>query len=109
MKNKTENILAGMDIGNGYLKGTAVVSGGRDSIDIDYQSVASLAIDPVSFGIDPDNRADVEEAVNDIFNCLDASFNTPLVSDRYRHIFGRQGIVHYPEGVRQFEDRKSVV
>lgn len=49
MKNKTENILAGMDIGNGYLKGTAVVSGGRDSIDIDYQSVASLAIDPVSF------------------------------------------------------------
>lgn len=103
MKNKTENILAGMDIGNGYLKGTAVVSGSKDSIDIDYQSVASLAIDPVSFGIDPDNKTDVEEAVNDIFNCLDASFNTPLVSDRYRHIFGRQGIVHYPEGVRQFD------
>ena len=103
MKNKLENILVGMDIGNGYLKGAAIVSDGKDSIDIDYQSVASLAIDPVSFGIDPDNKTDVEETVNDIFNCLDASFNTPLVSDRYRHIFGRQGIVHYPEGVRQFD------
>ena len=103
MKNKTENILAGMDIGNGYLKGTAIVSDGKDSIDIDYQSVASLAIDPVTFGIEPDNKADVEDAINDIFNCLDVSFNTPLVSDRYRHIFGRQGIVHYPDGVRQFD------
>lgn len=29
MKNKLENILVGMDIGNGYLKGTAVVSDGK--------------------------------------------------------------------------------
>lgn len=68
MKNKTENILVGMDIGNGYLKGTAIVSDGKNSIDIDYQSVSSLAIDPVSFGIDPDNKADVDEVINDIFN-----------------------------------------
>lgn len=103
MKNKIENVLVGMDIGNGYLKGTAVISDEEGSIDVDYQSVVSLAIDPVSFGIDSDNKTEVEETVNDIFNCLDASFNTPLVSDRYRHIFGRQGIVHYPESVRQFD------
>lgn len=95
-------IILGQDIGNGYMKGSAKADG-LDVTEIDYQSTVALAINPVSFKVEPDNTTEVERTINDIFNNMDASFNSPLITTRYNYIFGSRAIAEYPDGVDQFD------
>lgn len=98
---KNMQIILGQDIGNGYMKGTAQVNG-SNTIEIDYQSAVSLALQPVTFKVEPDNTQEVEKIIDDIYNYMDASFNSPLIVNKYNYFFGRRGITEFSETVRQF-------
>lgn len=89
----------GVDVGNGYVKAVIENADGaertRDVIDMP-SSVAVLTRPnqlPVS---DTDAAAVVGAPANggdaDFYNALDASFNTPLVPDSYRRVFGTRSL-----------------
>lgn len=83
------SLTAGLDVGNGYLKGLIESDeGGRSSIDA--PSGVTIVTRP-NFLPTPDAEA-LATVKDDFFNNLDASFTTPLVSSPYRHLFGKRGI-----------------
>lgn len=90
-------ITAGLDVGNGYVKG--VVRGtdknGQPVVDeIDLPSGVALVTRP-NFVPTPDSEAVIETQRSgeaSIFNQLDVSFVSPLVADQYRRIFGQRAL-----------------
>lgn len=81
-------LIAGLDIGNGYVKGRASGLGAAPT-NIDFPSGAAVVT--TSHNIEtPDNA--VPGVIEDIFNEMDASFDTPLVKRTNRRLFGRRGI-----------------
>lgn len=82
------NLIAGLDVGNGYVKGRAGAFGTKPG-NIDLPS--GVAVVTTSHNI-PVSDADVPGVVADIFNEMDASFDTPLVKRANRRLFGRRGV-----------------
>lgn len=81
-------LIAGLDIGNGYVKGRASQYNMQPT-NIDFPSGAAVVT--TSHNIEtPDNA--IPGLIQDIFNELDASFDTPLVKRTNRRLFGRRGI-----------------
>ena len=81
-------LIAGLDIGNGYVKGRASQYNIQPT-NIDFPSGAAVVT--TSHNIEtPDNA--IPGLIQDIFNELDASFDTPLVKRTNRRLFGRRGI-----------------
>ena len=81
-------LIAGLDIGNGYVKGRASQYGAAPT-NIDFPSGAAVVT--TSHNIETPDSA-VPSVIQDIFNELDASFDTPLVKRTNRRLFGRRGI-----------------
>ena len=91
----TMSLLGGIDVGNGYVKG--LVRGertdkvGKPVIDtIDLPSGVALMTRPNSLP-----KADVEATevcADDFYNDLDVSFSSPMVSNTYRHLFGKRSL-----------------
>ena len=80
---KTISLLAGLDIGNGYVK--AKINGGEA---IDLPSVVACVTSTHDI-----KAEDVKAVVDDIFNHMDASFDSPLIeTPGSRRFFGRRGI-----------------
>lgn len=79
-------LIAGLDIGNGYVKGSVE---GKFKGDIDISS--SVAYVTSTHDIKTP-LSEAEEAIGDIYNLMDASFESPLVADSNRRIFGKRGI-----------------
>jgi len=77
-------MLAGLDIGNGYVK--AKINGEKA---FDLPSIVACVTSTHEMNANDD---DVVGVVNDIFNHLDASFDSPLVeAPSSRRFFGRRG------------------
>ena len=83
-------LVAGLDIGNGYVKGTAGVQGTSMITNIDIPSGVALLTST------HDMKTPVDEipgVIADIYNNMDVSFNSPLVNDTARRLFGERGLL----------------
>ena len=92
MSNKEQNQVimmdAGVDIGNGYVKGAISVNGEKET-GIDFLS--GVAIQTSSHDIK--TRANEAQAVvDDIFNQMEASFDSAAVENNAHRLFGRRGV-----------------
>ena len=86
-----QNVLyleAGLDIGNGYVKGGSDINGGTKS-NIDFLS--GVAYQTHSHDIKT-SEADLPAVIGDIFNYMEASFDSPAIVDNTRRLFGRRGV-----------------
>lgn len=82
-------IIAGLDVGNGYLKGSSHEDKSADKIKVDIPSGACS----ITTSSDIKAKAeDVPAIVGDIFNQMDVSFDSPLVKDMNRHLFGERAV-----------------
>jgi len=81
-------ILAGLDIGNGYVKGAASVANKKTSIDFP----SAVAYVTTMHDIKPTPEA-VGGVVADIFNHMDATFQSALIKDKSaRRLFGKRAL-----------------
>lgn len=79
-------LIAGLDIGNGYVKGK-IQSGSTTNIDI----ASSVAYVTATHDIKVP-ASEIPEYMKDIYNRMDVSFETPLVNDKNRRLFGTRGL-----------------
>lgn len=85
-KNTTMRMTAGIDIGNGYVKGC--VSGvGTSNIDIPSSVAYVTSTHDIKTSL-----ADADDLMADIYNQMDVSFESDLIDDKARRIFGRRGL-----------------
>lgn len=84
----------GLDIGNGYVK--ALVEGrGEDAAreTVDMPSSVAILTRPNQIPISDEDAADVlAEQDPDFYNQLDVSFDSPLIPDNYRRVFGMRSL-----------------
>lgn len=88
MSTKSMKLLAGLDIGNGYVKGSVSIDG-QAAEGIDYLS--GVAIQTNSHGI----KTKPEEAgalIADIFNHMEASLDSNAVESKTVRLFGKRGV-----------------
>lgn len=92
MANKTGNngysMVAGLDIGNGYVKGQTSVNG-QKATGIDFLS--GVAFQTSNYTI-PVPESDAGSVIKDIFNEMEASFDSPAVNDTTRRLFGIRAV-----------------
>lgn len=82
-------LVAGLDIGNGYVKGAARCGQDARTV-IDFPS----SVTPVVNGHDiKSTGADIGETIKDIFNQADISFDSTMIHDTGRVLFGRRGLM----------------
>lgn len=104
------SITGGLDIGNGYVKGvlrSSLVVGpdGAPRADrFDMPSGVAIVTRPADLpfpdaeatrileGVPGAASATSATSARDVFNELDASFTSPLVTSSYRHLFGARGL-----------------
>ena len=98
MNKQNMKMIAGLDIGNGYVKGTVEVDGNQ-RLDVDFLS--GVAIETNSSGLKT-KAADMADEISNIFNTMDASFDTPTVSSRTSRLFGQRGI-HSGKAMEEFD------
>lgn len=86
--NNTEfKVVAGLDIGNGYVKGTTECLG--EPLSIDLPSCTAYVVNPIDVPVDPDR---IDALMDDIFNQMDLGFSTKIVHTTGRRLFGRRGV-----------------
>lgn len=83
----TTIIKAGLDIGNGYVKGLIAGDGGITTVDIPSGVALMTRQNPI-----PTPDAQAKEELSDVFNVLDASFVSPMIADNYRRLFGNRSL-----------------
>ena len=98
MATKPYKVIAGLDIGNGYVKGALVSQLGYTEVDI--PSGVTLMTRSVAVPT-PDKDASLE--LEDVFNVLDVSFTTPMVQDNYRRLFGARGLAAANGAFEEFD------
>ena len=84
------NIISGLDIGNGYVKGVALLSDTGSKTSIDIPSCVAYVTSTHDLKV---KESEVADMVKDIFNNMDVSFGSPLVKDVNRRLFGKRGIM----------------
>lgn len=84
-------LVAGLDIGNGYVKGAVNTfeNLGQKPKGIDFPSGVARIIYSHDIQTEP---ADAKPVIDDIFNQMDVSFGSNLVSDTTRRLFGKRGL-----------------
>lgn len=87
--NYDEQIVAGFDIGNGYFKGSARNANKEDILKIDMPSCAAYITRTHDIKVEP---AEVKNVIDNIYNQMDVTFDSPLVNDGTRRFFGERGI-----------------
>ena len=103
MKNADMKMVAGLDIGNGYVKGTIMVNNGTPSM-IDFLS--GVALETNSSGIKT-KPADMAEEIGNIFNTMEASFDTPAIASRTSRLFGQRAI-HSGKAMEEFDVASTI-
>lgn len=86
--NEMFHLVAGLDIGNGYVKGATTVNQGQAS-GIDFLS--GVAFQTSNYTI-PVPESEAGSTIKDIFNEMEASFDSPAVQDSTRRLFGMRAI-----------------
>ncbi len=92
-------ILAGLDIGNGYVKGLAHETKVSEKTKIDIPSAVAYVTAINDLKAKPE---DVPGIVENIFNEADVSFDSPIIKDNNRRLFGERGI-HSGMSVEEFD------
>lgn len=92
------NMIAGLDIGNGYVKGQYLVEGGQPDV-VDFPSSVAFVTTPNEIKV---QESEIAESVENIMNEMEASFTSPTVKDTSYRIFGRRGI-EAGEGIEEFD------
>lgn len=84
-------LVAGLDIGNGYVKGAVntIDKLGTKPQGIDFPSGVARIIYSHDIQTEP---SDAKPVIDDIFNQMDVSFGSNLVSDTTRRLFGKRGL-----------------
>lgn len=88
-------MVAGLDIGNGYVKGSVGVHG-KPFTSVDMPSGLSIVTSS------HDIKSNVDSEIENIFNRLDAKFDTPMVSETHRCFFGQRAI-QYNKNLMEFD------
>lgn len=88
VKSDVMKMIAGLDIGNGYVKGKTEVNN-QKATGIDFLS--GVAFQTSSYGI-PVPESEAGSTIADIFNEMEASFDSTAVSDSTRRLFGMRAI-----------------
>ena len=83
-------VITGLDVGNGYTKGIFenAENGEQTKVDIPSSVAYVTSINDLKT-----KEADIPDVIGDIFNTMDVSFDTPLVKDSNRRLFGSRGIM----------------
>lgn len=87
--NNIIKMVAGLDIGNGYVKGSIGIDGFENISSVDYLS--GVAIQTSSHDIKVKSE-EAKEIINDIYNYMEASFDSSAVENKSTRLFGRRGI-----------------
>lgn len=81
-------LVGGLDIGNGYVKGK--MRGNNDNISIlDLPSAVAVDTNPSNI---PVAETEVDNVITDIFNEMDCTFESPIVSRQVHRLFGKRGL-----------------
>ena len=95
---KNMNMIAGLDIGNGYVKGSTSVNG-QEKTTIDFMSGVAIQTN----GHDIKTRVeDAEDLIKDIFNEMECAFDSPIIESNFHRLFGRRG-VSSARSVKEFD------
>jgi plasmid segregation protein ParM len=81
-------IIGGLDIGNGYVKGKLRGTDEKISI-LDLPSSVAVDNNPVDI---PTPDSEVENVISDIFNEMDATFDSSIVARQVHRLFGKRGL-----------------
>ena len=83
------NIIAGLDIGNGYVKGTTKFNK-TNNVNVDMPSCVASVANPTDLAVN-----DIDAEMQDIFNRANVTFDSPLVTGIFattRSYLGRRGV-----------------
>lgn len=86
MASKVIPCVAGLDIGNGYVKAAVAINGGKDE-KFDFPSAVAYVTNTHDI-----KEKNIEKCLEDFHNEMDASFDSPLVKDATRRLFGKRGL-----------------
>lgn len=79
-------VVTGLDIGNGYVKGSYMGLNGKQE-KIDIPACTAFIPNPVDVPVAAD-----DDVIADLFNRMEVMIDSPLVKDKTRRLFGRAGI-----------------
>lgn len=85
---KALNVVAGIDLGNGYVKSGVAIDGNQQVTRV----FPSVALKKYSTYLDDTIQAPEQSFVDDIINRMDVSFVTPLVKETVRRSFGQSAL-----------------
>ena len=80
-------VSGGLDTGNGYMKG--ILKSENSEIIVDYPSVVSI------YDVENDIKTEgenIKAEISDIFNRMDLSISSDLITDGRRRIFGKRAV-----------------
>lgn len=92
-------MVAGLDIGNGYVKGLVSCDGNQPT-SIDFPSCVSTMSHTTSIKTP---AYDAKSIIDDIFNNMDVIFDTPTVRKPLPRLFGKRGIQTDASQLEQFD------
>lgn len=88
MASYVNRVVAGLDIGNGYVKGSLVGNTGDVSM-VDIPSAVAYVTSTHDIKV---TEFDIPDIMADIYNQADMSFESDLINDTTRRLFGRRGL-----------------
>lgn len=91
MENNTMHLIAGLDVGNGYVK-AQIRNQVKDEKPSNVDFLSGCAYVTNSHNIKT-SLQDANDLIADIFNQMDVSFTSPLVKDMTRRLFGKRGVL----------------
>ena len=92
-------IPAGLDIGNGYVKG--VIGLPNYELEIDIPSCAYPVLNP-STVMPVETQEGIANIMNNVFECMDMSFDSNMITDGKRRWLGKRAISANKTGLESF-------
>lgn len=92
-------ITAGLDIGNGYVKG--VIGLPNYELEIDIPSCAYPVLNP-STVMPVETQEGIANIMNNVFECMDMSFDSNMITDGKRRWLGKRAISANKTGLESF-------
>lgn len=82
-------VIAGLDIGNGYVKANMRSEVMEKPVGVHFPSSVAYVTNPHNIATEGEALVTV---INDIYNQMDVSFDSPIVKDTGRRLFGARGV-----------------
>ena len=96
-------ILAGLDIGNGCVKGKVSIDGGEPHL-MEFESTVAIETN----SLDIKSKGDyIKMDIDDIFNNMEASFDSPAIKSHTNRLFGKRG-THSGKATEEFDVASTI-